>query len=102
VAAELDVIHPIQPVAMDQQGIAKQYRGKLTFLAGIDVQYLLPAGTATEVAQGTRELIDAFDHAEGGCILAASNGIMPETPLANIEAWLTTAETYGKEKRGLA
>ena len=102
VAAELDVIHPIQPVAMDQQGIAKQYRGKLTFLAGIDVQYLLPAGTATEVAQGTRELIDAFDHAEGGCILAASNGIMPETPLANIEAWLATAESYGKEKRGLA
>lgn len=25
--------------------------------------------------------------------------MMPETPLANIEAWLTTAETCGAEKR---
>jgi hypothetical protein len=24
---------------------------------------------------------------------------MPETPLANIRAWLTTAERYGAEKR---
>jgi hypothetical protein len=24
---------------------------------------------------------------------------MPETPLDNIEAWLKTAESYGREKR---
>jgi hypothetical protein len=96
---KLDVLHPIQPVAMDQQRVAKQYKGKLTFLAGIDVQYLLPAGTTEEVAEGTRKLIDTFDHEEGGCILAASNGIMPETSLANIKTWLTTAESYGRERR---
>jgi len=100
VSVKLDVLHPIQPVAMDQQAVARQYRNKLTFLAGIDVQYLLPRGTPEEVAAGTRDLIDAFDHEEGGCILAASNGIMPETPLANIAAWLHTAESYGREKRG--
>ena len=99
VAAGLDVLHPIQPHAMDQQAVAEQYRGRITFLAGIDVQYLLPGGSAEDVAAGTRRLIDAFDTEAGGAILAASNGIMPETPLANIEAWLTTAEQYGAERR---
>ena len=99
ISVGLDVIHPIQPGAMDQQRVAKQYRGKITFLAGIDVQYLVPSGTVEEIAAGTRKLIDTFDHEEGGCIIAAANGIMPETPLANIEAWLTTAESYGRKKR---
>ena len=99
VSMKLDVLHPIQPVAMDQNEVARRYGNKLTFLAGIDVQYLLPGGTGEEVAAGTRELIDTFDHPEGGCILAASNAIMPETPLANIEAWLRTAESYGRERR---
>ncbi|MBT3377483.1 MAG: hypothetical protein HN742_03840 [Lentisphaerae bacterium] len=95
----VDVLHPIQPVAMDQQAVADQYRDKLTFLAGIDVQYLLPGGTRDDVEAGTKALIDTFDHEAGGCILAASNGIMPETPLENIGAWLTTAEIYGRQKR---
>lgn len=98
-AVGMDVVHPIQPVAMDQADVARRYRGKLSFLAGIDVQYLLPGGSPEEVADGTRALVDAFDHEEGGCILAASNGIMPETPLENIAAWLQTAESYGAEKR---
>jgi len=99
VSIGLDVLHPIQPVAMNQQAVAKKYRNKLTFLAGIDVQYLLPTGTVQDVVNGTKKLIDTFDNEEGGCILAASNGIMPETPLENIEAWLKTAESYGREKR---
>jgi len=95
----VDVIHPIQPYAMDQAAIARRYCGEITFLAGIDVQYLLPRGTPEEVAAGTRQLIDTFDREYGGCLLAASNGIMPETPIQNIRAWLHTAEDYGARKR---
>jgi uroporphyrinogen decarboxylase len=84
---------------MDQRAVAERYAGRVSFLAGIDVQYLLPGGTAEDVVRGTKELIDAFDRPFGGCLLAASNGIMPETPLENIRAWLTTAEAYGAEKR---
>ena len=99
VSIGVDVLHPIQPHAMDQAKIARAYAGRITFLCGIDVQYLLPGGTPEEVAEGTRKLIDDFDRPFGGAILAASNGIMPETPLANIAAWLATAEGYGHEKR---
>jgi len=95
----VDVLHPIQPVAMDQAKVAEQYAGRMSFLAGIDVQYLLPQGSVDDVVAGTKKLIDDFDRDFGGCLLAASNGIMPETPLENIEAWLKTAETYGAEKR---
>lgn len=99
VAAGIDVLHPIQPVAMDQRAVAEDYRGKLTFLAGLDVQYLLPRGSVDDVVRGTRALIDTFDHPEGGCILAVSNGVMPETPLENVATWLKTAEDYGRQKR---
>jgi uroporphyrinogen decarboxylase len=99
VSIGVDVIHPIQPVAMDQEAVAREYGSRITFLAGIDVQYLLPAGSREDVACGTRKLIDTFDREQGGCILAASNGIMPETPLENIKAWLETAESYGRERR---
>jgi len=95
----VDVLHPIQPHAMDPAAIAERYCGRISFLAGIDVQYLLPGGTEEEVVQGTRDLIDTFDREYGGCLLAASNGIMPETPLENIRAWLKTAESYGVEHR---
>lgn len=95
----VDVLHPIQPYAMDQQAVAREYGDRISFLAGMDVQYLLPQGSVADVERGTRELIDTFDRPEGGCLLAASNGIMPETPLQNIAAWLQTAETYGAEKR---
>ena len=99
VSIGVDVVHPIQQGAMDQQAVADEYRGKITFLAGIDVQDLLPWGTADEVEAGTRTLIDTFDSNFGGCIASCGNGIMPETPMANIRAWLTTAEGYGREKR---
>ncbi len=99
IAIGVDVLHPVQAGAMDQRAIARRYRDQVTFLAGIDVQRLLPAGTVAEVEAGTRLLIDTFDTERGGCILACGNGIMPETPLENIAAWLRTAETYGAIRR---
>ena len=102
----LDVIHPIQHSiypggvsAMDPVATAKRFGGKITFWAGVDVQYLLPLGTPDEVRAGLCELIDIFDGPNGGMMLAAGNAIMPETSLENIEACLDEAYRYGEEKR---
>jgi len=84
---------------MDLSSFAEKYRGRVSYHVGMDIQELLPKGSVEDVAKGTRDLIDLFDREEGGCILAASNGIMPETPLENIEAFLRTAVSYGAEKR---
>ena len=99
IAVGLDALHPIQPHAMDQAAVAQEYGGRITMIAGMDVQYLLPSGSVEEVEEGTRLLIDTFDREEGGCILASANAIMPETPLENIRAWFETAEQYGVERR---
>ena len=99
VAIGMDALHPMQDPPMVLPDMVAKYGGKMTFHVGIDIQYLLPGGTVEEVVAGTKRLIDLCDRAEGGCLLAASNGIMPETPLENIEAFLRTAERYGAEKR---
>jgi hypothetical protein len=104
--AGLDVIHPIQystypggTSANDPRQIAGTFAGRISFWAGIDVQYLLPRGTQGEVRSGVRELIDIFDGPEGGLVIAAGNGITPETPFENVEAFFDESYKYGLVKR---
>ena len=102
----LELIHPIQystypggTSANNPFEIVKEFDGKITFWAGIDVQYLLPRGTEDEVRAGVRELIDLFDGEKGGLVIACGNGILPETPFENIEAFFEESLTYGITKR---
>lgn len=95
----LDVLHPIQAGVMDYRAVAQRFGGRITFFVGIDVQYLLPTGTAKQVKQSIKETIDIFDRPEGGLILGAGNAITCETPLENIEAYLDTITDYGREVR---
>ena len=92
----LDVIHPIQAHTMDYQAIVDQFGGRISFLVGVDVQHLLPEGDPEEVRRGVRAIEKIFNRPEGGLLLAAGNGIMPETPLANLRAFLEEAALLGK------
>ena len=94
VEAGLDVLHPIQKGCMDEVAIAQAYGDKISFLAGIDVQHLLPEGNAQEVQEGIREMIDIFHKPQGGLLLAAGNGIMPDTPIENIKVMLKEISLY--------
>ncbi len=87
----LDVIHPIQIGTMDLHATAAQFGGRISFLVGFDVQHLLPEGSPEEVRDGVRELWSIFARPEGGLLMAAGNGILPGTPLANIRAFLETS-----------
>lgn len=87
----VDVIHPIQAHAMDYREVAGRFGGRISFLLGIDVQHLLPEGSEDEVRSGVREAAAIFRRPEGGLLLAAGNGIMPETPLRNVRAFLEEA-----------
>ena len=94
IAAGVDVIHPIQKGCMDEKAVAEKYGHRISFLAGVDVQYLLPRGTVDEVRAGVRELIDTYYKPEGGLLLSAGNGIMGDTPFENIEAMLQEMALY--------
>lgn len=89
----VDAVHPIQAGTMDDRTIAARYGGRIAFWIGMDVQQLLPFGTADEVRAGCLRRLRTFHRPAGGLILAAGNAIMAETPLANIRAYLETLRT---------
>jgi uroporphyrinogen decarboxylase len=97
--AGLDVFHPVQKGTMDEVAVARRFGDQLSFLAGIDVQHILQERDAEGVRQEVRFLIDTFDRPAGGMCLAAGNGILPGTPLENIQAFLDESLMYGSEHR---
>ncbi len=92
----LDVLHPIQPYAMDTRATVEAFGGRITFMPGIDVQHLLPHCTSEEVVEGTKDLIDTFRRPDGGLIFSLSNAIHTDVSLENIRAFMQTAYEYGK------
>lgn len=93
----LDVIHPIQPFAMDAKATVRDFGDRITFMPGIDVQHLLPHCSKDEVIAGTKEVIDTFLRPGGGMIFSLSNAIHTDVSSENIEAFMQTAYDYGRE-----
>ena len=83
----MDVLNPVQAncPGMDIFELKKEFGEQITFMGGLDTQYLLPQGTVREVRQAARKILDQVAY-NGGYILAASHTIPPETPLDNIFA----------------
>ncbi len=98
--AGLDVFHPVQKHTMDEKETIERFGGRITFLAGIDVQHTLQEKDPEGVREEVRFLIDTFNRADGGLCIAAGNGIVSGTPIDNIQAFLEEALTYGEKHRG--
>jgi len=83
----LDVLDPIQPSAMDQAKIAREFGGKITFCGAIDDQHLLSAGSPQEVKDQVRRTIDLLGKPYGNSyIVAPANVVTPEVPFENLRA----------------
>ncbi len=96
---DVDVLHPLQPSAMDLAEIRQTFGGQICFAGGVDVQALLPLADSEHVANEIRRLIDLLDGPHGGYIVAPTNSIMPDTPFDNIEAMCRAMREYGRQKR---
>jgi len=94
-----DVIHPIQPQAMDNEEIAKRFKGKVSFCGGVDVQGFLPYGTVEEVDIGIKRSFEIFTSVKGGFIAAPTNSITPETPIENVIAMCKALKKYSRQFR---
>ena len=90
----LSVLHPIQKHTMDWDKVAADWKGKIAFWVGMDVQDTLINGSAEEVRREVRLMRDTFDSPEGGFLYASGNGIVGGTPIENIEAFLNECITY--------
>ena len=80
-----DILNPIQPVGEEMQpDFLKQYRGKICFHGGVDIQRLLPFGKPDEIRAAVRKIAQTFDT---GYIACPSHLFQPDTPAENIIAF---------------
>jgi uroporphyrinogen decarboxylase len=83
----VDLLDPIQPVTpeMSPEALKARHGSQLSFHGGLDLQRLLPYGTAEEVRAEARRYCEALG-AGGGYILAPAHLFQPDIPPGNILA----------------
>jgi uroporphyrinogen decarboxylase len=86
----VNVLHPLQPKAMDLRKLADAYGDKITFFGGICNQEILPHGSPESIRENVRQVTDLLGK-QGRYVIAPSNGIGPDVPLANIDAYCEAA-----------
>lgn len=86
----LDVLNPLQPMAIDPFDIKKRYGKRLALFGGVCVQQLMPYGSAEEIFNMVQRLIRECGRG-GGYILAPAHHIQADTTLGNIGAFYKAA-----------
>ncbi len=92
----LDILNPLQPMAegMELSGLYHHYSDKLVFFGAIDVQGVLPNGSAKDVE---REVIRCLKATDGGkkYIIAPAHNMQPDTPVENVHAFYDAVRKHG-------
>jgi uroporphyrinogen decarboxylase len=86
----LDILHPIQPEAMDILYLKREFGAFLTFCGGIRTQDLLVHGTPGEVRAEVMKLKELMGN-RGGYILEPGITIQADVPPENIVAMIDAA-----------
>ncbi len=95
IEAGVDILDPLQPESLDIFSIKRQYGERLAFHGGIGVQTVMPFGTAQEVRDTVRRVIDGMSAGGGGYICSPAHMIKPEVPWENVIALVETVKEYG-------
>ena len=92
----LDILDPIQPRArgMEPEGLKRDFGEQLIFHGGIDLQQVLPFGTAQEVQAEVRRYIQALGPG-GGYIVSPAHNVQSDVPPQNLVAIRDAVEAYG-------
>jgi len=90
----LDILHPIQPEAMDILFLKKEFGRHLTLCGGVSTQGLLVSGTPDRVRAEVRRLKRVMGRG-GGYILEPGITIQADVPLENLIAMIDEARLGG-------
>lgn len=88
----IDIIDPVQITAsgMEPHNLKEKYGNYLTFHGGVDTQQVMPQGTAEEVQDHVKNLINVLGK-DGGYIMVSCNNLQVDTPVENVDAMYSTA-----------
>jgi uroporphyrinogen decarboxylase len=95
IALGLDVLHPIEPKAMDINEVKRRYGGQLTLFGNIDLGSTLTRGTPAEVRDEVRQRIRDLAPG-GGYAVGSSNSVTRYVPLENFNAMREATFEYGQ------
>lgn len=91
----LDVLNPIQPMAIDPLAVKRNYGDRLTLFGAMDVQRVMPFGNPAEVEAEARRLVEGCGKG-GGFILAGAHHFQSDTDLAKVDAFYAAGAKYGR------
>jgi len=86
IAVGVDCLHPLQALAanMDAETLAREFKGKIAFMGGIDTQELMTNGTPEQVKTEVRRVMRILGP---NLIVSPSHEtILPNVPPENVEA----------------
>lgn len=90
----LDVLNPIQPLAMNPAEIKEKYGDRLSFWGGICIQETLPYGTAEDIRNEVLLRKNTIGKG-GGYICAPAHTIQADTSLENVLVFYDAVKTMG-------
>ncbi|MEI8140228.1 MAG: uroporphyrinogen decarboxylase family protein [bacterium] len=91
VESGVDCLHPLQALAhnMDAETLARDFKGQIAFMGGIDTQHLLVHGTPDDIKAEVRRVKKLLGP---GLIVSPSHeALLPNVPPANVQAMAEAA-----------
>ena len=85
----LDVLNPIQPMAMDPVRLKNEFGKNLCFWGSLDIQQTLPFGTPEQVKEEVITRLKTIGRG-GGLLIGPTHNIQLDTPLENFWAMIET------------
>jgi uroporphyrinogen decarboxylase len=85
----IDVLNPVQPMAMDPEKLKANYGDQLCFWGSIDIQRTMPFGTEDEVKNEVITRLKTIGR-NGGLIIGPTHNLQLDTPLENFWALVNT------------
>jgi len=89
----LDVLNPIQPMAMDPAEVKEKFGNQLCFWGSMCVQQTLPNGTVEDVRNEVQLRVKTLGK-NGGLILTPAHNVQADTPIENILAFYEAAKEF--------
>jgi len=81
----IDVLNPIQPMAMDPEKLKANYGDRLCFWGSMDIQQTLPYGTPDTVRNEVLTRLKTIGRS-GGLLIGPTHNLQLDTPLENFWA----------------